>query len=127
MSLLRQSGSYLLVGLLQLLLDWGVFVGASAVGVDAIPANLCGRICGAMLGFWLNGRVTFAQDGQARLGWQRFGRFSLMWLVATVLSTWLLALVESHFGLRHAWLAKPVVEGGLAIATFFAGRHLVYR
>ncbi|MFB8914474.1 MULTISPECIES: hypothetical protein [Xanthomonas] len=31
------------------------------------------------------------------------------------------------FGLRRAWLAKPLVEGGLAIVSFFLGRHVVYR
>jgi putative flippase GtrA len=45
------------VGLAQLLLDWGVFVlaGACAVPVPA-ASSLCGRLAGALLGFWLNGR-----------------------------------------------------------------------
>jgi hypothetical protein len=42
-------------GLAQLLLDWGVFVLASACAMP-VPAALCGRAGGALLGFWLNGR-----------------------------------------------------------------------
>ena len=86
-----------------------------------------GRISGATLGFWLNGRFTFAQQGDARLGWQRFARFAVMWLALTVISTWLLSATVDLVGLRQAWLAKPLVEGGLAIVSFFVGRHVVYR
>lgn len=127
MSLLRQGSSYLVIGLAQLLLDWGVFVSLSALGVDALPANLCGRVAGAMLGFWLNGRYTFSQDDGARLGWTRFWKFLAIWMLATVLSTWLIVLVEHHLGLQLAWLAKPLVEGGLAVLTFLAGRYVIYR
>lgn len=128
MSLIRQSRTFVIVGGLQLLLDWSVFVAFSALGVHAVPANLCGRVAGAMLGFWLNGRYTFAsrEDG-ARLGWPQFWKFLAVWLPATLLSTWLIVLVEHHLGLRLTWLAKPLVEGGLAVLTFLAGRYVIYR
>ncbi|WP_369934307.1 GtrA family protein [Xanthomonas tesorieronis] len=126
MTLLRQGSQFVVIGLLQLLIDWSVFVAATAVGMPTIPANVLGRVCGALLGFWLNGRITFASDG-ARLGWQRFGRFMAMWIVLTLLSTWLVALCADALGLRLAWLAKPVVEGALAVLSFFVGRHVVYR
>ena len=51
----------------------------------------------------------------------------VVWLIATALSTWLIVLVEHHLGLRLAWLAKPIVEGGLAVLTFLAGRYVIYR
>ncbi|KAF1686665.1 hypothetical protein B1992_07095 [Pseudoxanthomonas broegbernensis] len=127
MPLLRQGSQYLAFGLLQLLLDWAVFVAATAAGMPAAPANVLGRSGGAMLGFWLNGRYTFAGDEGCRLGWRRFVRFWLLWLAMTALSTLLVSLVEARLGLRWAWLAKPVVEGGLALANFFLMRRLVYR
>ncbi|KRG43659.1 hypothetical protein ARC20_09480 [Stenotrophomonas panacihumi] len=126
MSLLRQGTHYVLIGLLQLLLDWLVFVGATALGMPVPAGNITGRVAGALLGFWLNGRITFARDG-ARLGWHRFGRFAVVWSVMTVLSTWLVATVAHSLGLQWAWLAKPLVEGGLAAVTFFLWRHVVYR
>ncbi|MEL1265396.1 GtrA family protein [Pseudoxanthomonas putridarboris] len=123
----RQSGSYVIVGLLQLLLDWLVFVLLTALGVPAAPGNVAGRVSGALLGFWLNGRVTFAHGGQARLGWSRFGRFMLVWLPLTAVSTVLVSWAASALSLHLAWLAKPLVEGMLAMATFFLLRHVVYR
>lgn len=127
MSLLKQGRQFLIVGAIQLLLDWAVFVGATALGVPPAAANLGGRIAGALLGFWLNGRWTFAQDGQARLGWKRLLRFVVVWLGLTFLSTWLMASIVQQLGLQFAWLAKPLVEGALAVAAFFLWRHLVYR
>ena len=86
-----------------------------------------GRISGALLGFWLNGRVTFARDGAARLGWWRFAKFLLVWVPLTVVSTLAVTWVATSLGLAHAWLAKPLVEGVLAVVAFFLWRHVVYR
>ncbi|MEI2795363.1 GtrA family protein [Pseudoxanthomonas sp. F11] len=126
-TLTRQGGSFLIVGLLQLLLDWLVFVGLTALGVVAAPGNIAGRVAGALLGFWLNGRVTFAEGGQARLGWRRLGRFLAVWIPLTVLSTLAVSGISSVLGLELAWLAKPLVEGVLAVVAFFLWRHVVYR
>jgi len=127
MSLFRQGSQYLAIGLLQLLLDWTVFVLLTAAGMPVAPGNLLGRIGGATLGFWLNGRFTFARGGERRHGWGRFGRFALLWLLMTAASTWLVALAAHGLGLQVAWLAKPLVEGALAVANFFLLRHVVYR
>lgn len=117
----------MLVGLLQLLLDWAVFVVLSGWGLPPATANVIGRVAGAVLGFWLNGRVTFARDGNARLGWQRFGRFAIIWLMLTVASTVLVTWVASQLGLHQAWLAKPLIEAALAVVAFFLWRNVVYR
>lgn len=127
MPLLRQGGLYLVFGLLQLALDWLLFVAFTAAGAPVAPANLASRTSAAVLGFWLNGRYTFADNTGSRLGWGRFIRFWLLWLVMTAISTVLVAAVESRLGLHWAWLAKPLVEGGLALANFFLLRRLVYR
>ena len=126
-ALLHQGSRFVAVGLAQLLLDWLVFVALTAAGVPAAPSNLAGRVSGALLGFWLNGRVTFARDGAARLGWWRFGKFLLVWVPLTVVSTVAVAWVAASLGLAHAWLAKPLVEGVLAVVAFFLWRHVVYR
>jgi len=126
-SLLRQGSSYLVIGLVQLALDWAVFVAATALGMPAAPGNLLGRVSGMLLGFWLNGRYTFARDGEHRLGWSRFARFLLLWAVLTAISTLLVTLAAEHLGLRYAWLAKPLVEGGLAAVSFLLMRTLIFR
>ncbi|KRG74200.1 membrane protein [Stenotrophomonas chelatiphaga] len=127
MTLLRQGGYYLVVGLLQLLLDWCVFVAVTALGMPVVPGNVIGRACAMLLGFWLNGRYTFADAGRQRLGWKRFGRFIALWAAITALSTVLVAAADQALGLRYAWLAKPLVEGGLAGLSFLLMRRLVFR
>ncbi len=127
MPLLRQGSQYVVFGVLQLTLDWALFVGFTALGVPAAAANLGSRLSAALLGFWLNGRYTFADGQGSRLGWRRFVRFWLLWLFMTAVSTVLVTVVEAQLGLHWAWLAKPVVEGGLALAGFFLLRHVVYR
>ena len=127
MPLLRQGGYYLVFGVLQLLLDWLLLVALTALGMPVAPANLASRTSAALLGFWLNGRYTFADGHGQRLGWRRFARFWLLWLAITAISTVLVAVVASRLGLHQAWLAKPLVEAGLAVVSFFALRHWVFR
>ncbi|HDS1656077.1 TPA: GtrA family protein [Stenotrophomonas maltophilia] len=127
MSLAHQSGSYLFVGLVQLLLDWLVFVSTTALGAPVVPANIAGRLAGMLLGFWLNGRYTFAEAGAHRLGWKRFARFFGLWLLMTAASTLLVSVLDHSLGLQYTWLAKPLVEGSLACVSFLMMRYVVYR
>lgn len=127
MGLVRQGSTYLIIGLVQLLLDWLVFVAATALGLPVVPANIAGRLAGMLLGFWLNGRYTFANAGDARLGWRRFSRFLGIWAALTAASTVLVALTSRHLGLDWAWLAKPLIEGGIALISFLLLRHVVFR
>lgn len=126
MSLSRQGGHYLLIGGLQWLLDWAVTVVASHGGLPIEAANVCGRIAGAMLGFWLNGKVTFAGD-DTRLGGRQLRRFVLLWLCTTTISTLAMGGIDDAFGLHGAWLAKPAIELTLGLAGFLASRHWVYK
>jgi putative flippase GtrA len=126
MTLVRQGRHYLLIGGLQWLLDWAVMVGLSHLGLPVEPANVAGRISGATLGFWLNGTITFAGD-DTRLGRAQFGRFALMWLLTTAISTWTMGTIDARLGLQSAWLAKPVVELALGVFGFLLSRHWVYR
>jgi len=126
MSLLRQGSHYIAIGLLQYIVDWGVMVTLSHFGLPVEIANVAGRISGATLGFWLNGRITFANEA-GTLGRGQLQRFVLLWLVMTALSTWAVGAVENSAGLQWAWLAKPAVELVLAAISFTVSRHWVYR
>lgn len=126
MSLTRQSRHYLAIGILQWLLDWGVMVALSHGGLSVETSNLAGRVTGAALGFWLNGRITFAGDGTG-IGHRQFARFGLMWIGTTIASTWLLASIDDAVGLKWTWLAKPAVELMLGLIGFALSRHWVYR
>ena len=126
MSVLRQGRYYLLIGILQWLLDWGVTVGLSHGGMAIEPANVLGRVSGALLGFWLNGRITFSGD-EHRLGRKQLARFLMMWLVTTAISTYSMGAIDDWFGLQWAWIAKPAVEIVLGALGFLLSRHWVYK
>lgn len=126
MSLTRQAPRYLLVGGIQWLVDWGVMVLLSHFGVIVPMANIAGRISGAMLGFWLNGRFTFTGD-DTTVGRTQLQRFLMMWLCTTAVSTLAVTQVDDVFGLKWAWLAKPVIEGLLGVIGFLLSRYWIYR
>lgn len=126
MSLTRQSRHYLMIGGVQWLLDWGVMVGLSHLGMLVEAANIVGRISGALLGYWLNGRITFSTE-QHGLSRRALQRFVLMWVCTTAISTWAMGSIDDWLGLKWAWLAKPGVELVLGIVGFVLSRHWVYR
>ncbi len=126
-ALLRQAVSYGVVGGLQLLADWAWFVALTALGLGVVPANLVARVAGAMLGFWLNGRFTFASEGRPSLGGARFARFVAAWIPITALSTLGVHLLDAQQGLWAAWLGKPLLDAALAGLGFVLARYWIYR
>lgn len=126
--LIRQAGQFVAVGAVQLLLDWSIFVSLSALGFSAISSNIGGRMCGALVGFWLNRTYTFAPKGKER-GWtcDQLIRFFMMWLALTCISSVMIQSVHDHIGLRWTWMAKPIVEASLALVSFFLSRSVVFR
>ena len=126
MSLTRQGRHYLTIGIVQWLLDWGVMVMLSHLGLPVRQANVAGRISGALLGFWLNGRITFAGE-HTHVGRTQFLRFLAMWLVMTLVSTVAIGSIDDYLGLKWAWLAKPAVEIVLGVIGFLISRHWIYQ
>lgn len=126
MSWLRQGRYFVAIGVLQWLLDWAVMVSLSHAGLGLPFANVAGRVSGALLGFWLNGSITFARDGSRPNG-RHFARYLILWLANAALSTLSLVAIGNVFGLHGAWLAKPAVDGMLALSSFLASRYWVYR
>ena len=125
MSLKRHLGGYALVGALQWLLEYAVMLALSQWVMPVEPANVIGRLCGAVLGFWLNGKWTFAGDG-THVGRRAFVRFVVMWLALTVLNTWIVHAIDARFGLRMAQLLKPLADISSGVLGFVLSRHWVY-
>jgi putative flippase GtrA len=126
MSLTRQGRHYLLIGGVQWLLDWGVMVLISHLGAKVEVANVCGRISGAIVGFWLNGKITFSSESTT-VGRKQLQRFVLMWLCNTAISTFAIGHIDEVFGLQWAWIAKPAIELMLGLVGFLLSRHWVYK
>lgn len=125
MTLRRHASYYFAIGILQWLVEYGLMLALSEWVMPVEPANVIGRLCGATLGFWLNGKWTFASN-DTHVGRRALLRFVLMWLVLTLLNTWIVGAIDEHFGLRKAQLFKPAVDmlsGGIG---FLLSRHWVY-
>ena len=126
MTLGKHARGYLIVGLVQWFVDWAVMVLLSHWGMPIEPANVLGRVAGAMLGYWMNGKITFKGE-HTHVGRTQLTRFILMWIGTTTVSTWSMGAIDEHLGLKWAWLAKPAVEGVLGAVGFFLSRHWVYK
>ena len=109
------------------MLDTAIYVALTAAGFPVATSNVAGRIAGACLGYWLNGRYTFAQAGQPRLQRRHLLRFLLAWCALTAMSTYLVTAVVGAMGLEASWFAKPAVEALMAAIGFVVWRQWVYR
>ena len=127
MSLRRQTVLYIFGGAIQFLVDWGVMVLLSdpRLGIHVEFANIAGRIAGATLGFFLNGKLTFKAD-HTKVGRRQFAKFVSVWAVCTAVSTMAIHYVEQHYGLSAAQWSKPAVEFGTGIFGFLLSRHWIY-
>ena len=126
MTLRRHAASYAVIGIVQWLVEYGLMLALSQWVMPVEPANVIGRLAGACLGFWLNGKWTFAGD-DTHVGRHAAARFIAMWVALTVLNTWIVAVIDDQFGLRLAQLLKPgadLVSGGIG---FLLSRHWVYK
>jgi len=125
--MLSQGLSFLVVGLLQLLIDWGCFVLLTWLGVRVPVANIAGRVSGATLGFWLNGRYTFSEEAGSALGRRHLLKFCVAWIFITMLSTLAVTTLAKSHWLWMVWLAKPVIDAMLAVLGFLASKYWIYR
>ena len=126
MSLRRHAMSYAAIGLVQWLVEYGLMVVLSRWVMPVEPANVIGRLAGAVLGFWLNGKWTFAGD-DTHVGRHAAMRVVTMWLGLTVANTWIVAHLDDVLGLHMAQLLKPgadLLTGGIG---FLLSRHWVYK
>lgn len=104
-----------------------MFVLGTSLGLPVVPGNILSRLSGASLGFWLNGRYTFADNGAARHSPRHLGRFVIAWSSLTAISSLLLHTVAARVDLHAAWLAKPFVEAMMAGIGFIVWRQWVFR
>lgn len=125
--LFREGMPYAIIGIGLLVIDWAIFVLLSWLGMLVPVANVIGRIVGAVLGFWLNGRYTFARSDRSVLGGQQMVRFLISWIVVTMLSTFAVTMLAGDSWLWLAWLAKPAIDATLAGVGFLASKFWIYR
>jgi putative flippase GtrA len=123
----RSGVRFLITGFTQLALDWSLYVVLTLAGVPVVVANPLARACVVCFGFWMHGVYTFAGASGRNLGWGQATRYVPTWIALTVAGTVALAMVESRFGLRVSWIAKPAIEAVLAVVSYVALRQWVFR
>ncbi len=125
----RQLSLFLVIGLVQYVLDAAMFWLSLTVGAPLIAANLVGRISGAVCGYLLNNRYTFGHDRHDDPG--RIVRFILYWLFMTTLSTALLAWADARWNTADqdttSVLIKLCVEAVLVALSFALAKWVVFR
>lgn len=127
MSVVRQGINYGVVGVIQLALDWLVFVALTQVGCPAAPANVSSRVLAAFVGFWLNGRWTFQTPEKRALTTGHLGRYLVSWGVMTLASTAVVTITAHSGGVHVAWLVKPAADLCLAAIGFLVSKYWIYR
>ncbi len=105
MTLSRHARHYTLIAACNGWSTGGVLVAFTHLGMAVVPANIAGRVAGALLGYWLNGKVPFAGDDH-EIGPSQLRRYVTMWLATTAISTWALGVDRPLGRLQWAWLAK---------------------
>jgi putative flippase GtrA len=125
MKVVRDGARFVAVGCVLVIVDSATFIALTKLGAPPPLANVCGRVMGALLGFWLNGRLTFNRHRQPRLG-NRFARYAVLWTSTTVVSTASLTWIAQNLSLTQAWWSKPLIEIGLGVISFVVARHWVY-
>jgi putative flippase GtrA len=119
----RQVLWYTFVGGVQLIVEWLCFVAFTAWGMPLVPANVVARTLAALLGFSVNGAVTFQSD----LKIVSLLRFVTAWIPLTLVDTLAISVLGAMGGLGTAWLVKPAVDSLIAVLSFLVARHWVFR
>lgn len=123
----KQLTFYLIFGFTQLGIDWATFVALTFTGLPIPAANVTSRLTAALVGYLLNGTFTFRSPSQPTLNRRALFRYLLLWALLTAVSTALIFFIESRSDIAVARLAKPLVEGFLAVISFVAMKFWVYR
>jgi putative flippase GtrA len=124
-SLVRQFIKYSLVGVLNTMVDFGVYISLTRfAGLHFLLANAVSFLVAVTLSFWLNRRWTFRD----RIGDRRrqYMFFFLINLIALGLNEALLASFV-HFFDVHDLLAKAAATVVVLFWNFFANRAWTFR
>ncbi len=114
----RQFIKFTIVGGVQYVADLSAFWGLTAVFGSPVVANVCSRLLGAMIGYYLNGIFTFGVLGRRRGPYSP--RFAIAWLVMTGVSTALIKLATHVLG-TAAPHTLIWVKGAIELVLFVVG------
>lgn len=123
----REVLFFVVIGFIQVFVDTAVTIIITYFFSAILLANVAGRFSGALIGFSLNGTKNFKTVSDQKLTKRKAIRYLLAWSALTAISTIMLWCAVIFFGAKIALIFKPLIEAGLAMASFFISRAWVYR
>jgi len=111
-AILLKAGSFAVVGVVNTLIDLGIFLAAyNVLGLPLIPANVLAWLIAVSGSYVMNSYVTFAAESGRQLRWRSYGAFVASGVAGVIANTATLVIASN-------WLSVPAAKL-LAIAASF--------
>jgi len=130
--LLRKAISFGLIGVVNTLVDFGVFMfGVEVLGLPIVPANLLSWAVAISGSYVLNSHITFAVESGRQLTWRSYATFAASGVAGLIANT--LTVVIVAFALAPLFpsanipIAKLSAIGVSFIVNFSMSHFFVFR
>ncbi len=123
--MLVKAASFALVGLVNTVIDLGVFLAAYHIlGLALVPANILAWLVAVSFSYVMNSVVTFAAESGGKLAWRAYAAFVASGAVGAAIST--AALVAASYVVPVLG-AKLIAIGISFLVNFLLSHFVVFR
>ncbi len=120
--LFRKAGSFAAIGVVNTLVDFGVFVmGYEVIGLALVPANVLAWTVAVSGSYVMNSYITFAAESGRRLRPRDYGAFVVSGIAGLIANTAVLVLASYALPV----LVAKVLAIGVSFLVNFSISHLV--
>jgi putative flippase GtrA len=125
LGLLRKASTFAAVGVINTLVDFGVFMAAwKVLGLPLVPANLIAWIVAVSGSYVLNSFITFAAESGRKLTWRAYLTFVASGVVGFLGNT---AVLWAASFFVPVVLAKVFAIGASFVINFSLSHFVVFR
>lgn len=129
---LRKAISFGLIGVVNTVVDFGVFMfGIKVLGLALVPANVLSWLIAISGSYVMNSFITFAAESGRRLTWRGYAAFVASGIVGVIANTATLviaaALLESIIPGANVPIAKLLAIGVSFVVNFSMSHFVVFR
>ena len=125
LGLFKKAGSFAAIGVVNTLIDFGVFVLAYQVAeLPLIPANVVAWVIAVSGSYVMNSYITFAAESGRQLRTRAYGAFVLSGIVGLVANTTVLFLASY---VMPVLIAKLIAIGVSFLVNFTISHLVVFR
>jgi putative flippase GtrA len=128
---LRKAISFGLIGVVNTVVDFGVFMfGIKVLGLALAPANVVSWSIAITGSYVMNSRITFAAESGRRLTWRDYGTFvasGIVGLVANTATVVVAAPLLESITDYNVSIAKVLAIGVSFVVNFSMSHFVVFR